>query len=188
MHGPIVDLDVDVVPEVLLLVEDVVLGTGDDAGALDALDRLGHGHACEVRVGREALPEPPAGRYPAERAGHRAEQHVDALAPQLSPHHGAALADQRPRPRRRRVHARREHGVVIGYDFPVSQTVYSLTYPLYKGPKTTHYTGPPPARPRGRSPGNPCAGPTPCCRYTARCTPPSPSGGLPSARAWGYPQ
>ena len=82
-------------------------------GLLTPLHRLGHGHARQVRVGREALPVAAAGGRAAQGAGYGTQLHVDAL--------GAELAAQgRPTPPEQvaaegggRVDAGREHRVAV---------------------------------------------------------------------------
>lgn len=80
--------------EVLLLVQNIVLGASNDTGILDALDGLGYHKASERRIGRETLPVSATIRVSAERTGNRAQLHIDALVAKLLTHSEAAEVGQ----------------------------------------------------------------------------------------------
>ena len=108
-HGALVDIDVDVVPVVLLIVERVVLDGGDDALRLHALD-VGHDHArVQEGIFREVL-EVAAGDGRAGDVDAGAEQEIDAAGAGIAAQALAELArkvpDPRWRPARRRRHRR----------------------------------------------------------------------------------
>ena len=80
----------------LLLVEQPVLGGGDDAGVLDAAGDGAHAGAGEVRVVAEALPVAAAAGDTAERTCNRAQGDVDALAVVLGAKGAAVLQHEVP--------------------------------------------------------------------------------------------
>ena len=56
VQGPVIDVAAHRVPVSFLLVADVVLCTGLDAGILHALNSVGHSDSGKVWVGGETLP------------------------------------------------------------------------------------------------------------------------------------
>lgn len=69
--------------EMLLLVENVVLGAGDDAGILDTLDGFGNGNTREGGIGTEAFPVATTGGSASQRTNDGTKQNIDTLASKL---------------------------------------------------------------------------------------------------------
>ncbi len=84
--------------EMLLLIDDEVLGACDDASLLYALDSLGHHNTGQGWVGTETLPIASACGCSAKRSSNRTELNIDALAAVLLAHGLTSGISQAPVP------------------------------------------------------------------------------------------
>lgn len=85
--------------EVLLLVQDVVLGASNDTSILDTLDSLGNSNARKNRVRAEAFPVASTLGVPAKRADHGAKLNIDTFTAMFHTHLVASTVELAAVPR-----------------------------------------------------------------------------------------